>query len=156
MQEQVNPFIWTWTPYKTSKLSNHKMGICQSLSIPTCPWESISVDFVSHIFLTTQCHDVIFVSMCDFLKWLFSLPTLKKSLCNKLLIYFYQGHFGLPLSIIYERDFRLLNHYWKTPWHLLGYKFQFSTIFCPHTNNHTKVANHALVNALYMFYHMHN
>jgi hypothetical protein len=51
---------------------------------------------------------------------------------------------GMPNTIIYDRDTKFLNHFWKTLWAKLGAKFLFSTTCHPQTDGQTKFVNMTL------------
>ena len=54
--------------------------------------------------------------------------------------------YGLPKTIVSNRDVRFMSYFWKTLWHLVVTKLRFSTTFHPQTNDQTKVVNRSLGN----------
>ena len=54
----------------------------------------------------------------------------------------------LPKTIISNGDIKFTSYFWKTIWHKMKIKFQFSTVFHPQTDKQTKVVNRNLGNLL--------
>ena len=61
-------------------------------------------------------------------------------------------HFGLPSSIISNKDSRFLSTFWRTLWSLLGCQLHFSTAFHPQTDGQTEVVNRTLVHSLRSYF----
>ncbi|CAL2277905.1 unnamed protein product [Prunus armeniaca] len=66
----------------------------------------------------------------------------------KLFFHHVWKHFGLPTSIISDRDSRFLGHFWKSLWGLMDTKLKHSTNFHPQTEGQTEVVNRTLVHLL--------
>ena len=56
--------------------------------------------------------------------------------------------FGIPTSIIYDRDSRFLGKFWSSLWELIDTKLNKSTTFHPQTDGQTKVVNWIVVHLL--------
>jgi len=52
--------------------------------------------------------------------------------------------YGLPKTIISNRNSKFLSHFWKTLWSRLGTKLHFFTSSHPQTNGQTEVVNRSL------------
>ena len=61
-------------------------------------------------------------------------------------------YFGLPNSIISDKDSRFISTFWKTIWALLGCQLKLSTTFHHQTDGQTEVVNKVLVHALYIHF----
>ena len=75
------------------------------------------------------------------------LPCFKTSNTSKIAkLYFDEIDklYGLPKTIVSDRDVCFMSYFWKTLWHLVGTKLKFSMAFHPQT----KVVNHSLGNLL--------
>lgn len=56
--------------------------------------------------------------------------------------------YGLPKTIISDRDVHFTSHFWRNLWHMVGSKLKFSNAYRPHTDGQTVVVNHNLGNLL--------
>ena len=151
MQPQVEKFIRSCALCSQSKPSNRKHGLYQPFPLPYRPWESISMDFLSGLPTTQRKHDAIWVVVCRFRKMAFFIACTKTTTAAQTAeLYFHHvwPHFGLPTSIISDRDSRFLSTFWRTMWALLGCQLKFSTAFHPQTDGQTEVVNRILVHAL--------
>ena len=57
--------------------------------------------------------------------------------------------YGMPRTIVSDRDAKFLSYSWKTLWGKLGTKILFSTICHSQTNGQTKVVNRTLSQLLW-------
>ncbi|ONK67014.1 uncharacterized protein A4U43_C06F14610 [Asparagus officinalis] len=57
-------------------------------------------------------------------------------------------HFGLPSSIISDRDSQFLGHFWDSLWSLMDTKLKKSMDFNPQTDGQTEVVNCTMVHML--------
>lgn len=117
-----------------TKPSNMKHGLYEALPIPAHPLESILMDYISGLPTTLCKHAAICVVVFCFSKMVIFIPCHKTTSTIQTAKLFFHNvwpHFGLPQSIIFDRDFHFLNIFWRTLWFLLGHNLNFSTTFHP-------------------------
>jgi hypothetical protein len=64
--------------------------------------------------------------------------------------------YGLPQTIVSDRDVRFTSYFWKTLWHMVGTKLKFSTAYHPQIDGQTEVVNKSLGNLLRCLVSDHN
>ena len=96
---------------------------------------------------TFRKHDSILIVVDRFSKMSHFLPCSKTFDTSKIAkLYFDEivKLYGLPKTIVFNRDVRFMSYFWKTLWHLVGTKLKFSIAFHPQT----EVVNRSLGNLL--------
>ena len=79
------------------------------------------------------------------------IPCSKTSDASKIAKLYFNEIFklyGLPKTIVSNRDVRFMSYFWKTLWHLVGTKLKFSVAYHPQTDGQTEVVNQSLGNLL--------
>ena len=125
MTESVSKYIKGCVMCSTSKPSNRKLGLYTLVLVPSRPWESISMDFVGGLPMSRKGHDYLYVVVDRFNKMCILMPCVKQVTTKKTTHMFFQNvwvHFGLPTSIISDRDSRFLGDFWSTLWGLMDTK----------------------------------
>ena len=61
MKNIVTHYVKGCVMCSVSKPSNRKLWLYTPLPIPSCPWESVSMDFVGGFPLSTKSHDYLYV-----------------------------------------------------------------------------------------------
>ena len=135
----------------TRKSTNRKLGLYTLLPVPSRPWESVSMDFVGGLPMSRKGHDYLYVVVDQFNKICILMPCKKKitvELIAHLYFQFVWVHFGLPTSIVSDRDSQLLGEFWPSLWGLMDTKLKNSTTFHPQTDRQTEVVNMTVVHLL--------
>jgi hypothetical protein len=112
------------------------------------------MDYMSGLPPTKHGNECVFVVVDRFSK-LAILSTCKKSISAeataKLFFERIWVHFGLPQTIISDRDRRFLSTFWSSLWSLMDTKLTQSTTFHPQTDGQTEVVNRMIVHILWMY-----
>ena len=95
------------------------------------------MEFVGDLPMSRKGHDYLYVVVDQFSKMCILMPC-KKQVTTELAAYLYFQnvwvHFGLPTSIVSDRDSRFLGEFWSSLWGLMDTKLKKSTTFHPQTN----------------------
>jgi hypothetical protein len=151
MNESVSRYVRGCSLCATSKPSNRKLGLYTPLPVPSRPWESISMDFVGGLPMSRRNHDYLYVVVDRFSKMCILMPCTKQVTAEQMTQMFFQNvwvHFGLPKSIISDRDSRFVGSFWSSLWALMDTKLKKSTAFHPQTDGQTEVVNRTVVHLL--------
>lgn len=96
----------------TSNPSNKKQGLYHPLPVPTCPWESISINFVGGLPTTRRGHDYLFMVVDRFNK-MCALGPFKNTISGQEATDLFFGqvwvHFEILKRIVSDRDTRFIN-----------------------------------------------
>jgi hydrogenase maturation factor len=92
------------------------------------------MDFVGGLPMSKRGHNYFYVVVNRFSKMCILMPCKKKIIAEKNDNIFFQYvwvHFGLPTSIISDRDTRFLGDFWTRLWRMMETKLKKSTAFHP-------------------------
>ena len=90
-----------------SKPNNIKLGLYTPLPVPSHPGESVSMDFVGGLPKSRKGHDYLYVVVDRFSKMCILIPCNKQITVERIEKLFFEHvwvHFGLPTSIVSDRD----------------------------------------------------
>ena len=77
MNEIVSRYVKGCSMCTTSKPCNRKLGLYTLLPIPSCPLESVSMDFLGGVPISKECHDYLYVAVDHFNKLCVWMPCKK-------------------------------------------------------------------------------
>jgi len=129
------------------------VGMHQPLDIPSRPWESIGVDFITALPLSAG-FDSIMTVIDRHSKMAHFIPTQKSVSAQGVADLFASQIFrlhGLPKSIVSDRDPKFTSDFWTALFKKLDVKLAMSTSDHPQSNGQTERANGAVVQMLRAF-----
>ena len=107
-------------------------GLLNPLPISQCKWDNITMDFASGFPLTQQKHDFVWVIVDRLTKSAHFIPVMiDYSMDRQAELYMNEivQLYGVPLSIVSNRDPCFTSRFWKELQSALGTKLNFSTVF---------------------------
>ena len=124
-----------------------KMGLLQPLPVPGRAGDSWSMDLITGLPKTKRGNTAIVVFVDRMTKWISVTPTVLEITAEGLARIFRDEvfrHFGMPTSIISDRDPRMASDFWRALHKLLGTRLNMSTANHPQTDGQTENANKTL------------
>jgi hypothetical protein len=125
-------------------------GLLQPLPIPDGPWQSVSFDLVtdlpvccghdSILVVVDRCTKLAIFSTCT---KTISAPQLAQLFIDKVFV-----RFGMPTSIVSDRDPRFTSNFWRAFVKLLGTELAMSTAYHPQSDGQTKRMNRTMEDML--------
>jgi len=115
MKKDVALFVLACLTCQKAKVEHERPGaILQPLEIPVWKWDSISMDFVTHLPRTFKGHDTIWVIVDRLTKSAnFLAMNLKMSMAKLAQLYIKEivRLHGVPLSIVSDKDPRFTSQF---------------------------------------------
>jgi hypothetical protein len=152
MPEQVGTYVSTCDSCQRNKsLSGKPQGEHTPLPVAESPWVHISMDFIMRLPKTHKGHDAIMVVVDRFSKMVKFIPTVSNVSASgtaRLFLDHVFRLFGMPESIVSDRDPRFTGKFFTELCHLLDVKQSFSSAFHPESDGQTERANRVLEDAL--------
>lgn len=151
MKGDVIEFVKSCRTCQWSKAPRHKpYGLLQPLPVPTRPWESISMDFISGLppaVRRRRAYDAVLVIVCRFSKMCLYIPTtetLDAPGLAELLIEHVFAKYGAPKSIVSDRDKLISSSFWGSFCFHLTVRRNMTTAFRPQSDGQTERMNQSL------------
>ncbi|KAL8445313.1 hypothetical protein Emed_005713 [Eimeria media] len=129
-------------------------GLLHSLTIPTKRWDSISMDFITGLPMTSKGNDAILVVVDRLSKMAHFIPLPVTATAQDVATLFIREvvrFHGVPSSIITDRDARFLSQFWKDFTSRLDIQRCLSSAFHPQTDGQTERTNQTLERLLRSF-----
>ncbi len=118
-------------------------GLLQPLPVPTRPWESVSLYFVTSLPKVGDFGCIVVV-VDRFSKYATFIPAPKHCSAEETARFFFKHvvkYWGIPQSIISDRDTRFTGNFWAELFKLLGSQLDFSSSYHPQTDGQTERFN---------------
>jgi Integrase core domain/Integrase zinc binding domain len=151
IDKDVKLFVKRCRLCQQAKGTDNNKGMYIPLPIPEGPWSDVSMDFVVGFPCTKKGHDSIMVIIDRFSKMAVFI-TCKTTMDASKVADLYFGndmrHYGLPASIVSDRDVKFMSHFWKELLKKLGTVLKCCSLYHPQTNGQTEVVNKNLGNML--------
>jgi hypothetical protein len=154
MFKDVDKFVSTCKECQLNKQPTSKpAGVPHILPVPERPWQSIAMDFVGPL-TESQGFKNILVIMDRFSGFLLCFPLPEKysaiHAADTFLQTFY-GRYGLPETIISDRDSRFTGKFWQTLQKTMGIELLMSTAFHQETNGQVERTNKTIIQMLRIY-----
>jgi hypothetical protein len=114
LRQDVSKYIGSCISCAIAKPTIKKQGLYTPLLIPEKSWESISMDYMSGLSSTKNENDCVFVVVDRFSKMAILIACKKSVTAVEISKLFFEQvwvHFGIPQTIISNRDNRFLNNF---------------------------------------------
>jgi len=143
MRKEVADYVAKYSICQQVKVEHRKpAGLLQPLPIPEWKWEMITMDFVSGLPRGNRGNDAISVIMDQLTKSALFLP-LKMTDPDDKLAKIYMNEvvrlYGVPTSIVSDRDPRFTSRLWLSIQRALGMNLSISTAFHPQTDGQSEI-----------------
>jgi len=153
----VRRFVQTCPQCQLNKTGNQKPGgLLTPLPIPSEPWESVSMDFITQLPKTRDGHDAIFVVVDRLTKMTHIMPT-TTNVSAQGVAELYRDHVfvhhGYPQNFVSDRDTRFTSIFWQELLKCCDIKSHKSTSFHPQTDGQTERVNRVLEDMIRNYVH---
>ena len=122
-------------------------GLLQPLPIPGTRWETVTMDFMTHLPKTPRGYDAITVFVDKFTKHAHFVPSTTTDTATDVARQFFDNvfrHHGMPTTIVSDRDTKFTSQFWQELHRLMDVKLAMSTAYHPQTDGQTEVMNNTL------------
>ena len=144
MRQDVMDYTKTCLICQQDKVERKKQaGLLDPLPVPTKPWESISLDFISSLPKVGD-HGSILVVIDRFSKYATFIPAHKYCTAEETARLIFKNvvkYWGVPQSIISDRDPRFTGSFWRELFKILGSQLNISSSYHPQTDGQTERFN---------------
>ncbi|KAM1160926.1 hypothetical protein TB2_000069 [Malus domestica] len=144
MRDDVDSYVKTCLVCQQDKVEQKQPGgLLEPLPTPSRPWECLTMDFITHLPKSDGCGS-IFIVVDRFTKYATFIPApveCTAEVAARLFLKHVVKYWGVPRSIVSDRDARFTGRFWKELFKLLGSKLDFSTAFHPQTDGQTERVN---------------
>jgi hypothetical protein len=134
LRRDVERFVARCTMCQKAKSRLNQHSLYMPLPIPSVPWADISMNFVLGLPRMKRGSDSVFMVVDRFFKMAHFVPCHKTDDAVHIANLFFKEIvrlYGMPSTIVSDRDAKFLSHFWCTLWNKLRTKLLFSTTCHP-------------------------
>ncbi|GKV33019.1 hypothetical protein SLEP1_g41575 [Rubroshorea leprosula] len=144
MRDDVEAYVRTCLVCQQDKIEQRQPGgLLEPLPAPERPWECVTMDFISALPRSEGCGSILVV-VDRFSKYGTFIPAPRDCKAEEAARLFFKHvvkYWGLPRTIISDRDPRFTGKFWRELFKLMGSDLHFSTSFHPQTDGQTERVN---------------
>ncbi|KAL0534189.1 hypothetical protein IC582_028474 [Cucumis melo] len=122
-QHDVHKICRTCITCREAKSKCRPHGLYTPLPVPNAPWADLSMNFILGLPSSRKGHDSIFVVVDRFSKMSHFIACHRTDDAKNVADLFFREVvrlYGIPSSIVSDRDVFFLSHFWKVLWGKLG------------------------------------
>ena len=157
MAEDVREFVLSCPVCQIEKTSHLRPGgTLQPLDIPSRKWDTVVLDFITGLPLTTRNHDTILSIVDKATKMVHFIPcNISVTGAQAAKLYWRKVGYlhGVPRKIITDRDPRFMTDYWTEMWRLLGTSLAHGTAYHPQSSGQIERFNQVIEQTLRCLIH---
>jgi hypothetical protein len=146
MEAQIRQYVHERDSCQQNKPAGHRQNaLLHPLELPSSPWSSISMDFITDLPKSEGCH-TIWVVDNRFTKMAHFVGLKEKTaaaVARQFVNHIWKLH-GLPDNIVSNRDTAFTSKFGKEVMNFLGIKQRMSTAFHPQTDGQTERVDQVL------------
>jgi len=145
LRQDAQEFVRTCDPCQRKKSRTESpLGHLQPLELPMKRWASVSMDFISPLPKTSRGHTGLLVVVDRLSKMIRLAPTEPNASAPYMAQLFYDHvyrSFGLPKSIISNRDPVSMSKFWRALMDKMDVRLRPSSAYYPQTDEQTEIMN---------------
>ena len=150
----VADYCRSCTTYSRNKAKHHKpYGLLCQLPVPSCLWNSISMDFIEHLPVS-EGFTAILVVLDRFTKQSIFIPThdtiTSAQLAELFVIHVFSKH-GVPSHVTSDRSSEFVSHFFRSLSKALDMKLHFTSGYHLEGNGQTERVNQTLEQYIWIF-----
>jgi hypothetical protein len=116
MHQQIHDYVRTCESCQAIKPSSRlKMGLLYPNAVPSCPFQVVTIDFITQLPATRQGHTAICGITCALSGRVRLVPTVNEVTAEGVASIFFDRwfrDFGMPKKIISDRDSKFTSEFW--------------------------------------------
>ena len=144
LRRDVADYCRTCSACQQNKIAPFREKTITPLSIPAGPFQSISMDFITHPPTTPNGHDSVLTIVDRFSKFVLLIPcveTISAQSVAQLLFDRIVPHYGVPMDFVSDRDPKFTSDFFKQWCSMLGIAQRMSSGYHPQTDGQTERTN---------------